>query len=181
MRTLAILFAIVAVSSAATIMTMDDKELEKAMMEHMFSQDSLNPMMDFGALMAAQQHGHQEPEAAEADEEATGERGAREAEEAVDDQKEDAAEEGPQPPYNMFANGMMAMVFPDMPMMGPIPYAASQPAKKPAGGNPEPTNGNGKRGGGSAAAASATSFSRGSNTFSSSQAQAFSGGFNQGS
>ncbi|XP_046409113.1 uncharacterized protein LOC124174010 [Ischnura elegans] len=164
MRTLVVLLAIVAASSAASIMIMDDKEFEKAMMEHMASQGNMKQMMDILALMDAEQQPQEQPEAVEA-EEGVAHDGA---EEPAEDQKEVAAveDEEPRPQPNLSAT----------------PHAApKKPVKRPTNAgninNKPAVNGNGKKGaGGSAAAASATSFSRGSNSFASSQAQAFSRG-----
>ncbi|XP_046409116.1 uncharacterized protein LOC124174014 [Ischnura elegans] len=165
MKTFAILFAVVAAASAATLMNMNDKEFE-AMMERMASQVKMNPMIDMAALMNAEQQPEDEPEAVEAEELLEDD----EQEATLDD---DSHEQ--QPHLDMFNRGMTGVIFPDM-MTGAIPYSARHLTNKPIANNHELPNGNGKARGGSAAVASASSSSSGPNSFSSSQAQAFSRG-----
>ncbi|XP_046409115.1 uncharacterized protein LOC124174012 [Ischnura elegans] len=148
MKTFAVLLAIVAVASAASIMTMDDREFEK-MMENLAFRGKMAPLMDIHAFMNEQD---EEPQAVEVDGELS------DAEEPANDENDD--DHRP--------------IITDA-----APYTAKQPSNgnNNNNGNRKPAaNGNGKRGGGSAAAASATSFSKGANSFASSQAQAFSRG-----
>ncbi|XP_046409114.1 uncharacterized protein LOC124174011 [Ischnura elegans] len=154
MKTLVFLSVVIAVSSAASILTMDDSDFEKVMMAHLASQGVWLPARSLRTLMDNKYQEQQKPEAAEAENETRDETEANQKEMAVKDPR-------------------------------PIPYAAKNPCPRPAAtnnkrkpaGQRKPTNvGQGQRGSASGAAASAVSFSKGPNSFSGSQAQAFSRG-----